>query len=223
MGIRKARRRVSSPLSRSRPVALCRAGAGLTAMAWFAACGATSPAVSLPLKQSSAPAFASQSVAAVTSAKEAVINSYLAFWPASDQAEEAGNATAAQAILAPYVTPNYISYMISGMRSAWAKGEVGWGSSVEHIQSVIVTTLNSGAQTAVVTDCQDDSHDGLASAKTGVLVPGTLGSASQELYASLSLVNGHWLIVQVTFVGDTCTSSAGSYRQSLSLPQCLWQ
>ncbi|MGH3302157.1 MAG: hypothetical protein ACRDOK_10830 [Streptosporangiaceae bacterium] len=161
--------------------------------------------MSLPPKQSSAPAAGSPSVAAATSAKQAVINAYLAFWPASSQAEKAGNAAAARAILAPDVDPNYISYMISGMQTAWTKNEVSWGTSTEHIQSVTVATLNSGAQTAVLRDCQDDSHDGLASAQTAQLVPGTLGSSQQELYASLSLVNGHWLIEQVTFVGDTCT------------------
>jgi hypothetical protein len=205
MGIRTARRPASPPFARCRPAVLCRGAAGLTVVASLAACGASAPSVSLPPKQSSAPTAASPSVAAATSSKQAVISAYLAFWPASDRAEKTGNATAAQSILAQYVDPNYISYMISGMRSAWTKNEVNWGASVEHIQSVTVATFNSGAETAVVKDCQDDSHDGLANAQTGVLVSGTLGSAHQELYASLSLVSGHWLIEQVTFVGDTCT------------------
>ena len=205
MGIRTARRHASSSLARRCPAVLCHCAAGVTFVASLAACGASAPSVSLPPRQSSAPAAASPSVAAATASKQAVIDAYLAFWPASDQAEKTGNADAAQAILAPYVDPNYIGYMISGMQSAWTKNEVNWGASVEHIQSVTVGTFNSGAQTAVVKDCQDDSRDGLASAQTGVLVPGTLGAAHQELYASLSLVNGHWLIEQVTFVGDTCT------------------
>jgi hypothetical protein len=204
MGIRTARR-FASPLIRYGPAGLGRAAAGFAVLGSLAACGASTPAVSLPPKQSSAPAAASPSVAAATSSRQAVINAYLAFWPASDRAEKTGNADAAQAILAQYVDPNYISYMISGMQSAWTKNEVNWGASVEHIQSVTVGTFNSGAQTAMVKDCQDDSRDGLASAQTGVLVAGTVGAAHQELYASLSLVSGHWLIEQVTFVGDTCT------------------
>jgi predicted small lipoprotein YifL len=205
MGIRTARRHALSRIACCRPLAVCRAAAGLTAAASLAACGASTPSVSLPPKQSSAPAAAAASSVAPTSAKQAVIDAYLAFWPASSQAEKTGSATKAQVVLAPYVASTYIGYMISGMQSAWAKGEVGWGTSVEHIESVIVATLNSGEQTAVVRDCQDDSHSGLASAQTGALVPGTLGSAEQELYTSLGLVNGHWLIEQVTFVGDTCT------------------
>lgn len=205
MGIRTARRRASSPLARCRPALLSGGAAGLAAAASVTACGASAPHVNLPPKQPSSPTRAAPSVAAAKSAKQAVISAYLSFWPASDQAEKAGNATAARAILARYVDPNYIGYMISGMQSAWSKNEINWGASVEHIQSVTVATLNSGGQDAVVKDCQDDSHDGLASRQTGALVPGTLGSAHQELYSSLSLVNGQWLIEQVTFVGSTCT------------------
>jgi hypothetical protein len=188
------------------PAAPCLGAVALSAIASLAACGASAPSVSLPPKQPSAPAAAALALpTASTSSKQAVSIAYLAFWPASSQAEKAGNATAARRILAPYVAPSYISYMISGMRSAWTKREVSWGASIEHIQSVTVATLHSGEQTAVVKDCQDDSRDALASAETGVLVPGTLGSADQELYASLSLISGRWLIEQITFVGDTCS------------------
>jgi hypothetical protein len=205
MGIRTARRRVSSPVDHYHSAMLCCGAAGLTVVASLAACGGRTPYVNLPSKQSSAPAGASRSVAPATSAKQAVIDAYLAFWRASSLAENTDSATRAQAILAPYVISTYIKFMISGMQSAWAKGQVTWGASVEHIQSATVATLNSGEQTAVVRDCQDDSHSGLANAQTGALVPGTLGSAEQELYTSMGLVNGHWLIEQVTFVGDTCT------------------
>lgn len=205
MGIRTARRRVSSPVDHYHSAMLCCGAAGLTVVASLAACAGRTPYVKLPSKQSSAPAGASRSVAPATSAKQAVIDAYLAFWHVSDQAEKAGNAPAARAILAPYVGPDYVNFIISGLQSAWAKSEVNWGASVEHIQSVTLATLNSGVQTAVVRDCQDDSHDGLARAQTGALLPGTLGPAHQELYASLSLINGRWLIEQVTAVGDTCT------------------
>jgi predicted small lipoprotein YifL len=205
MGIRTARRDALSDMTCDRPLAVCRAAAGLAAIASLAACGTSTPTVTLPPKQSSAPAATASSSGAPASAKQAVIDAYLAFWPESSQAEKTGNATKARAILAPYVVSAYISYMISGMQSAWAEGEVSWGTTVEHIQSVTVATLNSGERTAVVRDCQNDSDSGLANARTGALVAGTLGSAEQELYTSMGLVNGHWLIEQVTFVGDTCT------------------
>jgi hypothetical protein len=205
MSIRTARRDSLSHVASCRPLAVCRGAAGLTTIALLAACGASRASVSLPPKQSSAPTATASASAAPTSAKQAVIDAYLAFWRASSLAENTDSATRAQAILAPYVISTYIKFMISGMQSAWAKGQVTWGASVEHIQSATVATLNSGEQTAVVRDCQDDSHSGLANAQTGALVPGTLGSAEQELYTSMGLVNGHWLIEQVTFVGDTCT------------------
>jgi predicted small lipoprotein YifL len=206
MGILAARRRASSPVDRCHSAVLWCGAAAFTIVASLAACGGRAPSVMLPSKQRNAPTAPSPFVARATSTKRAVIDAYLAFWPVSDQAEKAGNATVARAILAQYVDPNYMSFIISGMRAAWARREVNWGASVEHIQSVSVARLNSGVQTAVVRDCQDDSHDGLASAQTGALLPGTLGPAHQELYASLSLINGRWLIEQVTSVGDTCTS-----------------
>ncbi len=205
MGIRTARRHVVSHVISCRPLTVCRFAAGLTAIGSLAACGASAAPVSLPPKQSSAQTDTVSPSAARSSSKQAVIDAYMGFWHASNQADKTGNAARARAILAPYVASTYISYMITGMQSAWAKGEVSSGTSVEHIQSVVVATLESGEQTAVVRDCQDDSHSGLASAQTGALLPGTEGSAEQELYTSMGLVNGHWLIEQVTFVGDTCT------------------
>jgi hypothetical protein len=208
MSIRTARRHASSHAGCSRALAVCRVAVGLAAMASLAACGAGAAPVSLPHKESSAQAArAAPSAAAKASAQQAVEEAYLAFWPASAQAEKTGNATAAEAVLAAYVAPSYISYMLSKMQTAWAANEVSWGTSVEHIQDVFVTTLSSGEQTAVVKDCQDDSNSGLASSQTpGTLLAGSLGSPEQELYTSLSLINGRWLIEQITFVGDTCTS-----------------
>lgn len=199
MGKRNARRH---ELSRKAPLRLTMA---LTAVASLAACGGSASFVSLPPKGVSAGSAAGSSPAtAATSSRQAVIAAYLAFWTASSQAEKTRSATAAGTILAAYVDRNYISYMITGMQAAWAKHEVSWGASVEHIQSVTIAAIN-GEQSALVKDCQDDSHDGLASAPTGDLLPGTLGSAQQELSASLSLINGRWLVEQVAFVGDTCT------------------
>jgi len=139
-----------------------------------------------------------------------VTSTYLTFWNVSAQAEKTGNAAAAQAVLAPYVSPTYINYMISQMQTAWAKNEIAWGHSVEHIQSVTVVPLTgqaAGELTAVVKDCQDDSGSGLASAQTGDLIPGTLGESQLELYTSLNKVaNGQWLIDQVTEVSNSCAA-----------------
>ena len=100
--------------------------------------------------------------------------------------------------------------MISQMQTAWAKNEIAWGHSVEHIQSVTVVPLTgqaAGELTAVVKDCQDDSGSGLASAQTGDLIPGTLGESQLELYTSLNKVaNGQWLIDQVTEVSNSCAA-----------------
>lgn len=181
------------------------AAAGLAAVAVLTAC-ATAPApVKLPPRRSTAPSLALAAPADGTgSQQQAVVDAYTAFWPAANDAEKAGNAAAARTILAPYVYSGYIGYMVAEMRVPWAKHEVNWGADVEHIESVTVIRVRKGEEVAIVKDCQDASRDGLAIATTGELVPGTLGSAHQQLYASLSLIAGRWLIEQITFVGNAC-------------------
>lgn len=197
----------SRTLRRQLPLAgLVRGGGATLAAAALAACGAAPAPVDLPAKSPAAIPASSAPGSAGSDQQQAAADAYLAFWSASSQAEKAGNAAKAQAILAPYVYPAYITTMISGMRSAWSRNEVVSGSAVEHLESVSVVPLKNGEYAAIVRDCQDSSHQGFANARTHTLVAGSLGAPHQELYTSMGLVSGRWLVEQVTFVGDTCTS-----------------
>ncbi len=168
-------------------------------------CSSGGGTVSLPPKATPTGTAASPSPSpSPTSARQAVIAAYLAYWTAGSQAERSGNATRARAILAPYVTASYLQYMISSMRPFWRRHEVAWGRNVEHIKKVTIATSTKGTKAAIVVDCQDASHSGLANASTGKVIRSTLGPKHANLYASMGLVNGRWRVAHITFVGNSC-------------------
>lgn len=179
------------------------------------ACGGQQP-VKLPPKASPAAATsaaATPSPAASPSTsppaghtKAAAAAAYLASWPAASQAERAGSAARARKILAGHFTPSYATYVISRMRPDWRKHEVAWGQVVVHIKKVSVfKSRHGGKWAAVVVDCQDASHAGLARASTGKVISSTLGSRHEEMYASLGYEAGRWLIANIEYVGSSCT------------------
>jgi hypothetical protein len=197
-------------------IVVCRGVAGLAAAAVLAACSSTPAQVALPGK-SRVPSAATDPAGPATSAsahalaagspqQHSAASAYLAFWSAASRAESAGNSARARALLAPYADPQYIATMISGMRSEWSNHEVPSGAAVEHIESVQVALLKQGQYVAVVRDCRDSSHQDFRNATTGAPVAGTRGGPHQEFYTTLGLIGGHWLVEQVTYLGDTCTS-----------------
>jgi hypothetical protein len=170
------------------------------------ACSSGGSTVNLPPKATPSGTAASPSLSpSPTSARQAAIAAYLGFWTAGSQAERTANAARARAILAPYVTTSYLKYMISSMRPYWRRHEVAWGRNIEHIKKVSIVTSTNGSKAAIVIDCQDASHSGLASARTGKVIRSTLGPRHADLYASMALVSGRWRVAHITFVGNSCT------------------
>jgi len=185
----------------------CRLAAAVLLTVVLAACSSGGN-VNLPPKATPSSAAATSQPGSPspspTSARQAVVAAYLGFWTAGSQAERAGNAAQARAILAPYVTASYLKYMISGMRPYWRRHEVAWGRNIEHIKKVSVVTSTNGSKAAIVVDCQDASHSGLASARTGKVIRSTLGPRHANLYASMALVSGRWRVAHIMFVGNSC-------------------
>ena len=96
--------------SRHLPSAVSRTTAALATTALLAACSTGSPSAS----PSSSPSAATRSPTPAASPspvseQQEVTSTYLTFWNVSAQAERTGNAAAAQAVLAPYVSPTYIN------------------------------------------------------------------------------------------------------------------
>jgi len=168
-----------------------------------AACAASAPAAHLPPKPSAQATTPAPTPTASTPPRQAALAAYRAFWTAGARAERSGNPRQAAAILAPYTTPAWRKVMIAGMRPVWRRHQVAWGHNTEHILHLAIATGPAGPQTAIITDCQDASHSGLA--HHGKLLRSTLGPRHARLYASLGLTGGHWRVAHITFAGNNCT------------------
>jgi hypothetical protein len=103
-------------------------------------------------------------------------------------------------LLAPYLDAATVVNATRAFRQAWAKDEVSYGQVVRHIIGVRIQ-----GTAAWVHDCDNTSDAGLAYAGTGQIVPGTLGTAEDNLVTRLDLVRGHWVIGIQTIEDVPCT------------------
>jgi hypothetical protein len=173
-------------------------GAALLAAATTAACSSQGTAA-LPPKSTGPSAPSSAAAPTPTSARSAVIAAYTAYFPVSKTAERASPAQA-KAMLAPYAAPSYLGRVLSQMASYRAKHELAWGHVSPHITRVEVR-----GPLARVYDCQDASHAGLASARTGRVINGTRGSVHTYLIADLARgSDGRWRLTSLAHVAVPC-------------------
>jgi hypothetical protein len=132
-------------------------------------------------------------------AREQVLAAYAGYWQVTGLAVNAGQAAAARALLARYLTPGAIAGVLAALRPDWAEHAVSDGSPVSHVLSVKIT----GGR-ALVHDCADLSHAGLAQARTGRPYLRSFGSAHANFYADLVLSGNHWLVSNLVPVVAVC-------------------
>jgi hypothetical protein len=132
-------------------------------------------------------------------ARAQVIAAYTGYWQATGAAVDAGSAAGARRLLARYLTASAIPGVISALRPDWAEHAVSAGSPVLHIMSVKIT-----GPRALVHDCVDLSHAGLADARTGRAFPRSFGSAHANFYADLVLSGHRWLVSNLVPVVALC-------------------
>jgi hypothetical protein len=132
-------------------------------------------------------------------AREQVLTAYTGYWQATSAAVNAGNAASARTLLTPYLTASAIPGALAGLAPDWAQHAVSSGSPVLHIQSVKITGWR-----AIVHDCVDLSHAGLASARTGKVFPRSFGSSHANFYADLVLSRHRWLVSNLVPVVAPC-------------------
>jgi hypothetical protein len=171
-------------------------------MAWLAVAAAagcaSQPAVSLPSKAHGAASAADLNDPQLN-AREQVLTAYTGYWQANSAAVDAGNAASARALLAPYLTASALPGVLAALRPDWSEHAVSSGSPVLHILSVKIT----GRQ-AIVHDCIDLSHAGLANARTGKVYPHSFGSSHANFYADLVLSRSRWLVSNLVPVVALC-------------------
>lgn len=131
--------------------------------------------------------------------REQVLAAYAGYWQASSAAVDAGRAAPARTLLARYITVGAIPGVIAALRPDWADHAVSAGSPVMHILSIKIT----GGR-ALVHDCLDLSHAGLANARTGRVYPRSFGSAHANFYADLVRSRSGWLISNLVPVMAPC-------------------
>ncbi len=195
--------------SRRLPVSLPRCTARLAGQGWagwlarlalvagLAGCAGQADA-GLPPKPGAAPAVAVLT-APQPGTRAQVLAAYTGYWQASSAAVDAGRAAPARALLARYLTAGVIPAVIAALRTDWADHAVSAGSPVMHILSIKITGGH-----ALVHDCLDLSHAGLANARTGRVYPRSFGSAHANFYADLVRSNSGWLISNLVPVMAPC-------------------
>jgi hypothetical protein len=167
--------------------------------ALLAAAGCAGQAdVTLPAR-SQRPAAAAVVTDPGLAAREQVISAYTGYWQANSAAVDAGNAAAARAVLAPYVTASAIPGFVAALRPDWAGHAVSAGSPALHILSITVT-----GSRALVHDCIDLSHAGLQNARTRKVYPRSFGSPHANFYADLVLSQSRWLVSNLVPVVAPC-------------------
>lgn len=135
-----------------------------------------------------------------TTAEEAVIAAYTAYWPASNRAvtlplEEA------RKLLSQYETEDQVEGELKGIKRYQAMHRKGWGEVVVHVQKVTVK-----GDKATVLDCMDASGAGEADSRTHKLIPGTLNGPYFSVEAVMHRgTDGQWRMAQKKALGTKCT------------------
>jgi hypothetical protein len=122
------------------------------------------------------------------------VTAYLALWPAHQRAERSGSRAKAQAILARYATGPYARALVAEMRGAWRRHEVAVGHVTDHILHAGVGSSRTGQPIAIIADCQNAVHYGLAHRGRQRIIAGTSGPRHIYLSASLTFTGGRWRV-----------------------------
>jgi len=154
----------------------------------LAACSGAAAQVQLPAK-TAVTKSAALPAARPLSARQQVVAAISGYSAAMTTAFDSRSPAQVRQLLRPYLDRATISNALRAFGQAWGQHEVSYGRAIRHIIGVRIS-----GTAAWVHDCDDTSNSGLAYGGTGQVVPGTLGSAHENLVTRLNLVNGHWLI-----------------------------
>jgi hypothetical protein len=175
--------------------------AGLVACVGIALAGCGDIATSVRLPPKPAPTHAAvASKPRPLSARQQVLAAFTGYNEALRTAGNSRNPAEVTRLMRPYLPAGTISNLIKFDRSIWAKGELFYGHIVRHI-----LTVSIDGRHAFVHDCDNTSEAGLEDARTGQVVPGSLGVRDDNVITRLNRVGGRWLVGIQTIEDVPCT------------------
>jgi hypothetical protein len=154
----------------------------------LAACSGAAAHVQLPAKRAASAPVARATPAALTS-RQRVSAALAGYVTALAQAERSRSRAAARRILGPHLAADRIGGLVRALGAIWARGDAFYGQDVLHVLTV---RIHGGR--AYVHDCDDTRDMGLEYAASGQAVPGSAGSAHDNVVTRLELVRGRWQV-----------------------------
>jgi hypothetical protein len=176
------------------------AALGLGLVPLMAACAAAAPPVHLPARAATPPAkAAAASDQRPVSARQQVVAAFLGYTTAMTDAFNSRSVAEVRQLLRPYLDAATVRNAIKAFGQAWSKDEITYGQVQRHIISVRIE-----GSAAWVHDCDNTSNSGLEYASTSQIVPGSLGTADDNVVTRLNRVHGHWVVYVQTIEDLSC-------------------
>jgi hypothetical protein len=162
--------------------------------------GCAGPATSVPLPPKATPTrAASVSKPRPLSPRQLVIAAYTGYSSAMAAAFDSRSAARVRRLLRPYLDRAAINSAVHAFSKAWAKDEISYGHTVLHILTVKIS-----GTAAWVHVCDNSSNSGLRYARTGEIVPGSVGIPDDNVVTRLNRIHGHWQVYIQTIEDVPC-------------------
>ncbi|MEU7942409.1 hypothetical protein [Microbispora bryophytorum] len=137
--------------------------------------------------------------ARATTAAEAAVEAYTAYWGVSYRAVRLPREEARR-LLSQYETEDQVEGELKGIARYQAMHREGWGEVVVHVQKVTVT-----GDIATLFDCMDASHSGEADSRTHKLIPSTRSAPYFSVEATMRRgADGRWRLAQTKALETPC-------------------
>jgi len=144
-------------------------------------------------------ATSSVSPSPTPSSRTLVLTQYAAFWSHLTAVSEAAAADRRQ-MLSAFATNPALNSLLKGMATADRKGQVFYGQDLPRPR---LTRLSDQDGVAVVDDCQDSSHSGIADKSTGRHL--TVGVSRNHVVVTMHRGDdGQWRVAFVSYTRTKC-------------------
>lgn len=149
-----------------------------------------------PIATGSSPS--ATATATPVSEQQAILSQYRTFWSSLTSVSRMPAAQRRSALAAYTVDPELKS-LLAGMARIDAKGQVFYGADIPRATQA---SISPDGVTAVVNDCQNSSHSGLAGRSTGERL--TVGVARNHVVATMKKSSGMWKVYFVSHSKTPC-------------------